>query len=341
MTALVTGGSETYLVAVGLFTDKLEATLNRLLLLLGGVWLGSVGLTAAIGLTLVARALVPIHRITRQASLIAQGQFGSRLDEPRLNDEIGQMTRLLNAMLDRLHGAIEANRRFAADASHELRSPLTAMLGELDVTLKRERTGPEYQETLVRLRERLVEMGALTEDLMLLVRAQEGKDIGIAEVSLDGMLQTVVDRVATPAAAAQVTMHVNAPATLVAYADPRLLERVIDNLVRNGLQHSPEHSALTLTAELVESGKGPEWVPDEVVIRVRDQGPGIPEAERERVFERFYRIDRSRSRRTGGVGLGLAISREIVQLCKGRIRVAETDGAGTTIEVRLPGGVRT
>lgn len=339
MIALATAGPERYLVAVGLFTDKLDATLSQLFLLLGGVWLGSLGLTAVLGLTLVSRALVPIHRITRQASSIAQGQFASRLDEPKLEDEIGQMTRLLNEMLDRLHGAIEANRRFAADASHELRGPLTAMLGELDVTLKRERTGPEYREAMTHLRERLVEMSGLTEDLMLLVRAQERKDVAIGEVGVADLLNAVIARASQAAAAARVTVRVNAPASLIAYGDRRLLDRVIDNLVRNGLQHSPDGGSLTLTAELATTGPETGWVADEVVIHVRDEGPGIPAAERERVFERFYRLDPSRSRRTGGAGLGLAISREIVQLFKGRIRVVDTAGAGTTFEVRIPGGM--
>jgi|CXWL01.1.fsa_nt_gi two-component system OmpR family sensor kinase len=341
MTALATAGSEKYLVAVGLFTDKLEATLAQLYLLLSGVWLGSIGLTAALGLTLASSALDPIHRITRQASSIAQGQFASRLDEPKLDDEIGQMTHLLNEMLDRLHGAIEANRRFAADASHELRGPLTAMLGELDVTLKRERAGSEYRETLARLRERLVDVSALTEDLMLLVRAQEGRAVAVSEVSVADLLNGVAARAATQAAAAHVAMRVTAPSTLVAYADGRLLDRVVDNLVRNGLQHSPEGGTLTLSAERVDAGARSDWVADEVMIRVSDDGPGIPAAERERVFERFYRLDPSRSRRTGGAGLGLAISREIVHLFRGRIRVADTDGIGTTLEVRIPGGVRT
>ncbi len=339
MIGLVTPGPERYVVAVGVFTDSLDATLVRLGNLLIGIWFGSLGLTAIIGFTLASRALVPIRRITLQAAAIADGKFSKRLDPPPQDDEIGQMTRLLNRMLDRLHGAIEANRRFAADASHELRGPLTAVLGEIDVTLKRDREPAEYREALARLRERLRVMTALTDDLMLLVRAQENHPLVVGEVAVGQLLQRVIERTADAAVAAGVTVTAEVPPGLVAYGDAGLLERVFDNLVRNGIQYNREGGTVTITAR-VQPGSG-EWVSDQVVIGVSDSCPGIPPAERERVFERFYRIDSSRSRRTGGAGLGLAISREIIQLFKGTIRVVDVPSPGTTIEVGLPGGAAT
>lgn len=339
MIGLVSQGPERYVVAVGVFTDSLDATLARLRTLLIGIWFGALALTAVIGFTLASRALIPIRRITQQAAAIADGKFAKRLDPPQQDDEIGQMTRLLNQMLDRLHGAIEANRRFAADASHELRGPLTAALGEIDVTLKRDREPGDYREALVRLRERLNVMTALTDDLMMLVRAQENRPLVIGEVPVAELLQRAIGRSAEAAAAAGVTVVAEAPRELVVYADPGLLERVFDNLVRNGIQYNREGGTVTITACITP--RAGAWVSDQVLISVRDSGPGIPPAERERVFERFYRIDSSRSRRTGGAGLGLAISREIIRLFKGTIRVADTPAPGTTIEVGLPGGAAT
>lgn len=336
MTALATASQPRYLVAVGLFTDGLEATLERLRALLIGVWFGALLVTAVIGFTLASRALVPIRRVTRQAAAIAGGQFDTRLDEPALNDEIGQMTRLLNEMLDRLRGALDANRRFAADASHELRSPLTALLGEIDVTLKRDRTPSEYREALTTLHARLKSMHGLTEDLMVLVRAQEHQPSPVAEVPVHDLLQRVCAGAAAAADAARVSIIADVPQDLVVYGDGRLLERVFDNLVRNAIQYNRDHGTVRITAHMRPSSQ--QWASDQVVIAVRDSGSGIPEDERERIFERFYRVDPSRSRRTGGTGLGLAIAREIVQLFKGIIRVAESDASGTTIEVQLPGG---
>ncbi|MGE3492531.1 MAG: sensor histidine kinase [Vicinamibacterales bacterium] len=336
---LVTPGPERYVVAVGVFTDQLDATLVRLRNLLAGVWFAALALTAVIGFSLASTALVPIRRITHQAAAIADGKFARRLDPPSHDDEIGQMTQLLNRMLDRLHGALEANRRFAADASHELRGPLTAVLGEIDVTLKRDRRPVEYRESLARLRERLQVMSRLTGDLMLLVRAQENSLPMVGEVRVADLLQRVAARAAETAAAAGVSLSVTVPPDLVVYGDAGLLERVFDNLLINGIQYNRDGGTVSMTASI--SPREGEWVADRVVIAVRDTGTGIPAAERERVFERFYRVDSSRSRRTGGAGLGLAISREIVELFKGTIRVAGNSEPGATIEVGLPGGLAT
>lgn len=213
------------------------------------------------------------------------------------------------------------------------------MQGEVDVTLKRERTPGEYREALALVRERLVVMNALTEDLMLLVRAQKHQLPQVAEVRVSDLLQRVTTHASSAAAAGGVTLAVEADPRLVVYGESGLLERVFDNLVRNGIQYNREHGTVSITAKVSSSAR--DWVSDQVVIDVRDSGTGIPPEERERVFERFYRLDASRSRRTGGAGLGLAISREIVELFKGTIRVGDAPGPGILVEVRLPGGVAT
>lgn len=334
MIALVTDPPDHFVVAVGLFTEELDATLRRLRELLAAVWVATLGLTALLGFTLASRALAPIRQITERAGTIADGQFATRLDRPLVDDEIGRMTTLLNQMLDRLHGALEANRRFAGDASHELRGPLTAMLGEIDVTLKRDRTGDDYRRSLRLLREQLQVMTALTQDLMLLVRAQESLPPTIAEVALDQAVARVMERNAPWAAAAGVRLRREIPIGLMIYGDASLFDRLFENLVRNAIQYNIEGGTVDVTARLEPSGA--PHLADRVVIGVMNTGASIPAAERERVFERFYRVDPSRSRRTGGTGLGLAISREIVRLFQGEIRVLDADDA-TSIEVVLPG----
>ena len=167
--AVLTASREgrTYAVAVGLFADDVARGLAFLTWLLGGVWLVSVAGTAALGYLLASRALEPVARITERAAWIAQGHFDGRLDEPQIHDEVGRMTVLLNSMLDRLQRALDANRRFAADASHELRSPITAMAGELDVALRHPRTAESYRDTLVVVRRRLTALTELAGNLML------------------------------------------------------------------------------------------------------------------------------------------------------------------------------
>jgi two-component system OmpR family sensor kinase len=330
-------GADHLVVAVGVYTDGLHAHLRRLAALLGAVWLIGVTLTAALGYALASRALAPIERITQRAAAVARGDFAARLDAPLADDEIGRMTRLLNEMLERLHGAVEASRRFAADASHELRSPLTAMAGEIDVTLKRHRSAEEYRETLHVVRERLDEFATLCENLMLLARAQEhGRDADLKEVALTPLVEAAAARLATLAATRRVRIRLDAFPDAVAYAEPRLLARVVENLLANAVQYNRDGGEVVVRGR-VEEAAPDGWRPCTVVFTVSDTGPGIPRDEWERIFERFRRLDVSRSRRTGGAGLGLSICQAIVTLCRGSIRVADSSDRGTTFEVRLPG----
>lgn len=326
-----------YLVAVGLFTDALVATLNRLAWLLGTLSLIGLGATAIVGYGLATQALRPVAHVTERAARIAHGDFSARLDRPSIDDELGRMTSLLNTMLERLHGSVEANRRFAADASHELRSPLTAMLGEIDVTLKRPRLAADYRESLLIVRERIQQLAEMTEQLMILVRAQEGQVVGATEVDLEPLAHEVAANVARLAEERNVTVAVHPMEDAVVYADRLLFARVMDNLVRNAVQYNRPGGSVTVSAQ-VEDADGGEWTTAHTVLRVSDTGQGIPEGEREKVFDRFYRVERSRNRRTGGAGLGLSIASEVVRLFSGTILVAASSPEGTTIEVRMPGG---
>jgi two-component system OmpR family sensor kinase len=322
-------------VAVGVFTERLQTGLRRTAILLVLVWLGGLGLTALLGAVISSHALAPVAWITERAAAIARGNFSARLDPPTVDDEIGRMTTLLNRMLERLHAALEANRRFAADASHELRGPLTAMLGELDVTLKRERSPDEYRETLTIVRERMKDVVELAENLMLLVRAQEGRTSHIGEVSIIPRLRHAVEQVAADAAARGIEVTFATVPDMVAYGDEHLLARVFDNLLRNAVQYNRPGGRVEVTGHFEEAAG--DWTTGFAVVEIRDTGRGIAEEERERVFERFYRTDESRSRRTGGVGLGLSICREVVTLFGGTVRIVASSPEGSTFEVRLPG----
>jgi len=167
-------GAEHYAVLVGIFRDQIDAHLAQLAWVLVAVWIGGLAATSGLGYWLASRALAPVVRITNRAARIAKGEFSVRLEPPASQDEVGEMTQSLNDVLDRLHGALEAHRRFAADASHELRTPITAMVGEIEVMLTRARSAEEYRNTLLLVRERLATLTGLCEDLMLLVHAQEG-----------------------------------------------------------------------------------------------------------------------------------------------------------------------
>ncbi|MGE0360817.1 MAG: ATP-binding protein [Vicinamibacterales bacterium] len=326
-----------FAVGVGLYTDDIHRGLSALAWLLTAVWVAGVGVTAALGYGLASRALAPVQRITEQAAWIAQGNFDARLDPPPVADEVGRMTVLLNSMLDRLHGAVTANRRFAADASHELRGPLTAMAGELDVTLRHPRSADDYRDTLRHVRGQLSALTALAEDLILLARAQEGTgEATLRELDLAALVDQTFGRQAGAAAARGVALVGQGLEGVTVYADHALLARVLDNVVLNAIQYGGEGGTVTVDAE-VAAPAADAWTAAQVTIRVSDTGPGIPEPERERIFERFYRLDRSRARHTGGSGLGLAICREVLAVLRGAIRVAASGPDGTTMAITLPG----
>jgi two-component system sensor histidine kinase SenX3 len=186
------------------------------------------------------------------------------------------------------------------------------------------------------LRERAVEMGKLTEDLMLLVRAQEGRRAyEVAEVGLRELVDASAVRLRQAAAERGVTLDLSGTGGFVVWADARLASRVFDNLLQNAVRYNREGGRVEASASLVPGAGSAS--PDVVSIRISDTGHGIPVSERERVFDRFYRTDPSRSRRTGGMGLGLAICREALALLGGSVRVLESSDSGTTFEVRLPG----
>jgi signal transduction histidine kinase len=331
-------GGQRYAVMVGLFRDDIDAHLSRLAWVLALVWGAGLVTTAGLGYWLASRALAPVVGISQRAARIARGDFAARLDPPVRLDEVGEMTRSLNEVLERLHGALEGHRRFAADASHELRTPITAMAGEIDVTLMRPRTADEYRDTLQLVRERLSSMTHLCEDLMLLVHAQEGMNgVELREVPLLPQLQRSAARLAAAATARDIHIEVLELPDLTTYAEPRLLARVLDNILANAVFYNRDGGRIEISGAPVDpAGASPV---DTIAIRVSDTGSGVPHDAFERVFDRFYRLDKSRGSTTGGTGLGLAICREVLVVLRGSIRIVTSSGAGTTFEIRLPGRI--
>lgn len=321
-------------VAVGM--DDVVNSLATIRWLLLIVWILSTVATGAAGFALASNALVPVRAMTERALEIARGDIRDRLDPPAGSDEIAEMTRALNALIERLHVALEANRRFAADAAHELRSPVTAIAGEIDVALRRDRTPDEYRQTLTIVQDRLSVLTTLISELMLLVRAQESRThVRLREVRIEDVIRASIGRLGALAASRQVRVTMAALGPCVTYADPGLLGRVFDNVIENAIRYNRDGGSVEISGTFTES-EPDEWAAGRLAIRVSDTGPGIPAADRERVFDRFYRVDQSRNRFTGGFGLGLAIAREVLALFKGTIMIEASSAAGTTVRVDVP-----
>jgi heavy metal sensor kinase len=325
---IVRAGQQLAIVQVGR-SDEIRATALRELLVLLIVGIpATLILAIAIGVFLAGRALNPIDRITHTAAQIGAGDLSCRLDLPGRHDEVGRLAATFDAMLDRLEAAFHRQRQFTADASHELRTPLALLISQADVALEKARTPGSYRGALEGIRDDARRMNQLLGDLLVLARADAGQaellrePLDLGELALD-----VVTAMRGLAAARGVRLSVHAAHDVVVAADQTRLTQLLLNLVDNGLKYTPAGGAVTVTVRPEES---------QACLEVVDTGVGIGAEHLPRIFERFYRVDRARTRADGGTGLGLSICRWIVEAHGGSICVASELAHGTTICVRLP-----
>jgi heavy metal sensor kinase len=315
-----------FVVAVPLSTvESALGTLARSLALVGVLALVA---TALVGYRLATIALRPVDRIILKARTVGLDGVDVRLDDPGTDDELGRLTRVLNEMLGRLFQVIESHRRFASDASHELRSPLAALRSQVEVALRRARSAEEYRDVLASCLEEIERLSRLADDLLELARADaERLDLDLAEVDVAPVVAEVEAELASSADERRVALKAEVPEGLSVIADELRLRRVLANLVGNAIQYSrPEGGTVLVTAG---DGGGDAW------IEVRDDGIGLEPQAREHVFDRFWRADAARTIRRTGTGLGLAICREIVRAHGGRIDVESAPGRGSTFRVTL------
>lgn len=282
-------------------------------------------LTAAVGVTTwiaVGRALAPVERMRQQVATVTAGELSRRLDEPGTGDELDRLARTMNDMLARLDDAQRTQRRFISDASHELRSPLAILRQYAEVARSHpERVSPrDLTDTILSEGGR---MERLVEGLLVLARADEHRlALTVVDVDLDDLLWAEATRLRASHAVEVDTAGIGAARVR---GDVALLRQVVRNLVDNAVRHAGSRILLSCAVD----ARG-------AVLAVADDGPGIPEHERERVFERFVRLDDARSRDAGGSGLGLAIVREIVSGHGGSVGFDAEVRSGARVVVRLP-----
>ncbi len=287
-------------------TDGLSAGLPVVVLLVGAATFVFVG-----------RALRPVEAMRQQAATIGATSLDARLPVPEARDEVARLAVTMNAMLDRIETANATQRQFVADAGHELRNPLATIHAGLELLGKE----PAVQEQAARLRTESARMSVLVEDLLLLARADEhALRMRRQDVDVDDLVYA--ERAGLAARRPDLTVRVDVrPARVV--GDAEHLRRMLRNLTDNAARHARSVVSITVAAEA-----------DSVVLHVSDDGPGVPAEQRERVFDRFVRLDDSRSRGAGGAGLGLAIVRQIVTAHDGRVTILDTPA--TTFAVSLP-----
>jgi len=279
-------------------------------------------LTALVTWLGVGRALAPVERIRRGVAAIGSGDLSRRVPLPGARDEVHRLAETMNSMLDRLEASAGRQRRFVADASHELRSPLANMQASLEVALARQDLDL-WQETGQDLQGEYDRMQHLVEDLLLLARLDGRLPLAQDEVDLDDVVHEEAERLRR---SGLVAVHVlPLPALRVRGDGPRLAQ-----VIRNLGDNASRYGAGTVSLSLRRDG---DWA----VVQVADDGPGVPAEHRERIFDRFTRLDQARARDSGGSGLGLAISREIAQAHAGSLTLLEQAAVpGAAFELRLP-----
>ena len=270
------------------------------------------------------RALAPVEEVRRRVDEISSDRLDERVPVPVARDEVGRLARTMNDMLSRLQAAHQTQRRFVADAGHELRSPLATMSVTLDVARAEQLVPAENAGLLDDLQAETDRMSRLVDDLLLLAKADErGLQVRATDVDLDELAEIEARRLATAVGSRLQVRVRTAPARLS--ADRDRLQQVLRNLLDNAARHASS----MVTVDVVPS-QG--WV----TVHVSDDGPGIPAEDRLRVFDRFVRLETSRDRDSGGSGLGLAIVREIVTAHGGQVSAQPAATGGAMFEVRIP-----
>ena len=315
---------------VGRSEGDVGDTLRTLLLVLGIAYPVTLALASFGGAFLAGRALSPIDKLTRLARRVSAKDLSQRLNLRLPDDEVGRLARTFDEMIARLDDAFRRQRQFTADASHELRTPLTAIKGQVEVALRRRRDAAAYREVLQAVNEEVDRLIRLVGSLLTLARADAGQiPIALETVSLPELVAGAVEQVDPVAKQRDIELSASAGPAVTLQADEDLLLQLLLNLLDNAIKHTPAGGRVTVGWRV--NGR-------QVELWVRDTGVGIAGEHLAHIFDRFYRVDKARSRKQGGTGLGLAIVKHIVEAHGGALSVESMVGRGSSFHIRLPLG---
>ncbi|MGP1384860.1 MAG: sensor histidine kinase [Thainema sp.] len=310
--------------------QPVDTTSNNLLnlhLLKVPLLLGMVGLGGAF---LANRALKPIGQITRMAERVrVSGDLTQRIHyQGTTDDELEQLATIFDEMLDSLQATFEHEKRFTADVSHELRTPLTTLKGRLQLALSQPRTAGVYEETLQAIEQEVDRLIRLSSDLLLLSRLeQHHQEVQLEPIDLSDLLAAISEQIQPLADLQHLQFSTQVVPNLQIQGSPDQLIRLFLNLLENAVKYTPAYGKVSLTTT--------DWGAC-IQIKVSDTGMGISQEHLPHLFERFYRVEKSRSRTVGGSGLGLAIAQEIVHRHQGTITVQSQLARGTTFTITFP-----
>ena len=319
----------TYVVEAGLPADDAFNTLRlfRSYLFLFAPLL--LLIAAGVGYWMSRRALAPVDALVRTARAVSGTNLSTRLEKLHTGDELQRRSDTLNEMLDRIEASVSRITQFTADASHELRTPVSLIRTEAELSLRRSRSQTEYPDSLRHILLEAERTSALIEQLLSVARADlGGETLQLQPVDLSTMLQGVAEEWQQVAAIRDLSFSTNLPHSDASVeGDETMLRRLADILLDNAFKYTPAPGSVSLSLEAGEHF---------ATITIQDSGIGSPQAEQGKIFERFYRVDKSRTRAQGGNGLGLSIAQWIITQHHGTVVVESRPGEGTTFRVELP-----
>jgi len=315
-------------VYVGRSTLPRDAILFRLTLLVTLLPALAWSIAALLGRWIVRHALRPVSEMANQARAITGHDFRSRLKHHEAQDELTELAVTFNRLFDRQQTAFEQQRRFAGDAAHELRTPITVLLGQIDVTLRRPRSEIEYRSNLDLLRTQTQSLQEIVESLLFLARSDADSDSPpLRKLNLNQWFESQATTWSMNPRSADLQLDIRMDDTVHVRATSALLERVVDNLVLNAMKYSEPGTPVVVRTNKVD---------DQLLIHVIDSGPGIDAADLPQLFDPFFRSSEARRRGIAGTGLGLAIANRIAATLGGRLECESTLGKGSCFTLRLP-----
>lgn len=280
------------------------------------------------GILLAGKALKPVDDIVKTASEITAGNLNRRIPEPNSNDEIARLIRTLNNMIDRLESSFERMKQFSADISHEFKTPLTIIRGEIELALSKNKRASSLKKTLANILDEVVRLSNMVEDLLTLFKSDIGQvKFNFKEVDIVEIIKDLLEDIDVLAEEKKIKIEVGRLDSAIVLGDEMRLKQLFLNLIDNAIKYNKSGGKVTISVE----NKG-----DVVDVSISDTGVGIPEEELDLIFERFYRVDKARSRDSGGVGLGLSIAKWIAESHNGKIEVQSKLGQGSKFSVILP-----
>ena len=335
----------TKIVQIASSLEGVEDALNTLFIILIVTVPLALMVASLGGQFLAHKALKPVDNITQTARVITSQNLNQRITPPKVKDEISRLIETFNEMISRLDQSFRQIKQFSSDASHELKTPLTILKGEVEVTLRKERTPQEYQQTLKSNLEEINRMSQIVEDLLLLSRADTGEiRLNIEDINLTAILNEVVTQMDRLAQSKGLYLSTsNHHQDIHIFGDALRIRELFINLIENGIKYTEEGGSIHITLQKENSPpvrSQSDWEGGEkngfVKVIISDTGIGIAKEDQERIFSRFFRVDKARSRERGGSGLGLSICKWIVEAHQGEIVVESELGKGSSFIVKLP-----